>query len=86
MPPPKRKRQSGLTGVELAVALEALKNLGVKARFELISKEEGEPELGLDDDEDEGTVIALIDKLTAMLQARAGGPQVCGIDILVASD
>ncbi|KAF8175555.1 hypothetical protein BJ912DRAFT_1024462 [Pholiota molesta] len=71
MPPPKRKRQSGLTGVELAVALEALKNLGVKARFELISKEEGEPELGLDDDEDEGTVIALIDKLTAMLQARA---------------
>ncbi|KAF8882604.1 hypothetical protein CPB84DRAFT_1838174 [Gymnopilus junonius] len=74
--PPKRKCQSGLTGIELAIALEALKNLAAKARFELNTKVEGGPELELDDDEDEGTVLSHIEKLTALLQARADGPQI----------
>ncbi|KAF8891464.1 hypothetical protein CPB84DRAFT_1837410 [Gymnopilus junonius] len=64
--PPKRKRQSGLTGVELAIALEALKNLAAKARFELNTKAEG----------DRSTVLSHIEKLTALLQARADGPQI----------
>ncbi|KAJ3502706.1 hypothetical protein NLJ89_g8764 [Agrocybe chaxingu] len=80
MQPTKRKRTSGLTGIELAIALAALKKLAEKARQELIMNamqpvaEEQDPELELVE-EAEATVLTQIKELMAVLQARADGPQ-----------
>ncbi|CAA7270372.1 unnamed protein product [Cyclocybe aegerita] len=80
MQPTKRKRTSGLTGIELAIALAALKKLAEKARQELIMNamqpvaEEQDPELELVE-EAEATVLTQIEELMAVLQARADGPQ-----------
>ncbi|PPQ97775.1 hypothetical protein CVT26_012805 [Gymnopilus dilepis] len=87
MPPTKRKRPSGISGVELSNALDALKNLAAKVRLGLNTKTHAqqEPELELDDEKDEraeGTDLSQIEKLTAVLQARVYDPHGMTGDLL----
>ncbi|CAA7270463.1 unnamed protein product [Cyclocybe aegerita] len=72
MQPTKRKRTSGLTGIELAIALAALKKLAEKARQELnMNAMQQDPELELVEE----AVLTQIEELMAVLQARAASPQ-----------
>ncbi|KAG2014322.1 hypothetical protein CC2G_011151 [Coprinopsis cinerea AmutBmut pab1-1] len=71
----KRKHRSSFTDVELLIALSALRNLAKKLRQEM---EDGKEELGEGtelDKEAEGTIIAQIKELKALLQANTDGPQ-----------
>jgi hypothetical protein len=76
MPPlSKRRKKSGLTGVELNIALNALDNLIKKSRREqALNKEVSE-----EDTEDEEELGQLEDVLV-LLQSKADGPQVCATD------
>jgi hypothetical protein len=88
----KRRHRSGLTGVELAIALNALDKLAKKAREEIqpnaLVNEGGEPDSEVNegvgpefDEKEEVTVLGQIEELMAVLQARADGPPVREVSV-----
>jgi hypothetical protein len=75
----KRKKKSGLTGIELTIALAALKS--VKSSLNQLS---ATTESDADDPQSQGDLTTFgsefedtVDKLLEMMQSKVEGPQVC---------
>jgi len=78
MPPSiKRRKKSGLTGVELTIALNALDNLIKKSRREEALNKEVSEEDAADAEE-----LEQLEDVLALLQSKADGPQVRATDAM----
>ncbi len=73
----KRRKKSGLTGVELTIALNALDNLIKKSRQEeALNKEVSEEDV---------EELEQLEDVLALLQSKADGPQVRATDAMNAA-
>ncbi|KAJ8496401.1 hypothetical protein ONZ45_g12474 [Pleurotus djamor] len=85
----KRKQRSGLTGVELEVAILALDQLAKKSREEM-QRNQGQNEeidnVPLVDKDEEASVLDKIEALRRVLEARTVGPQARSISILIKNE
>lgn len=78
MPPSiKRRKKSGLTGVELTIALNALDNL--------IKKSRREEALNKEVSEEDAEELEQLEDVFALLQSKADGPQVRATDAMNAA-
>ena len=81
MPPSvKRRKKSGLTGLELKIALSALDNLIKKSRREQALNKEVSEEDTADEEE-----LGQLEDVLALLQSKADDPQVCATDAVNAT-
>jgi hypothetical protein len=77
MPPTvKRRKKSGLTGVELTIAMTALDNLIKKSRREEALNK------GFSEDEEDTDEREQLEDVLALLKSKADGPQVRAIDTM----